>query len=107
MYHDDVKLNPLKDITEKFNSYFLNIGKQITEHTAPVNVSFDSFLTGNELPNSLFLKPTSTHEILKIVSSLNASKSGGPDGIDPKVIKKSIFCFVEPLCYIFNTSVCT
>ena len=53
------------------------------------------------------MKPVSVDELLKICTSLNPSKAYGIDNISPRVVKESIFYFVEPLCNIFNKSIST
>ena len=104
MYNGNLKLHSNKDIVEEFNNYFLSIGKNIAESIHCTSHSFSVFLTLTSPSNSLFLKPASVHEIVKITSSLKLSKSVGPDCISSSVVKQCISLFADPLCYIFNMS---
>ena len=107
MYHGNIKLDTKKKIVEEFNTYFLSIGKNIASKIPNCNRTFESFLPKDPPQESLFLNPTSVHEIIKYSCSLDPSKSCGADGISPKVIKQCIHSFVEPLCFIFNKSLYT
>lgn len=105
MYNGNLKLHSSKDIIEEFNNYFLSIGKNIAEsiHT---DKSFDCYLPVNRTLNSLFLNPTSVHEIIKTISSIKLSKSTDPDEISSRIVKCSTHYIAEPLCYIINKSIC-
>ena len=59
----------------------------------------------NRINESLFLKPTLPTEIIKVTSNIKMSKSTGHDDISSRVVKSSIHCFVEHLCYILNRSI--
>ena len=67
--------------------------------------SFQEYLTVSN-PNSFFVKPLLPSDIVEICSSLNASKPNGPDDISIKVAKQCIHYYVDPLCDIFNKSLC-
>ena len=97
----------MKDIVEEFNNYFLSMGKNLSDNILAVNRSHDSYLLMNRLIESLFLKPTSPTEIIETTSNIKMSKSTGHDDISSRVVKSYIHCFVEPLCYIFNKSICS
>ena len=107
MYNKNLKLHSINDIVEEFNHYFLSMGKNISDSIPPVNHSYDSYLPNNRIEKSLFLKPISVSEIIKITSNIKMSKSTGHDNISSRIVKSSIHCLVEPLCYIFNRSICS
>ena len=46
----------------------------------------------------------SSDEVLKKLMKMNPSKSPGPDGVHPRVLKETAECIVEPLTTIFNKS---
>ena len=106
-HNRNLKLHSLKDIVEEFNNYFLSVGENLSDNIPAVNHSHDSYLRMNRINESLFLKPTSPTEIIKITSNIKMSKSTGHDDISSRVVKSSIHCFVEPLCYILNRSICS
>ena len=107
LYNKNLKLHSVKDIVEEFNNYFLSMGKNLSDNIPAVNRSHDSYLLMNRLIESLFLKPTSPTEIIETSSNIKLSKSTGHDDISSRVVKSSIHCFVEPLCYILNKSICS
>jgi len=47
---------------------------------------------------------TTPEEVLQVLSKLNISKSPGPDGIHPRMLKELACELCEPLAIIFNTS---
>ena len=104
-YNKNLKLHSMKDIVEEFNNYFLSVGKNLSDKIPDVNRSHDSYLPKSRVNESLFLKPTSPNEIVEIALNIKISKSTGHDDISSRVVKNSIHCFVEPLCYIFNRSI--
>ena len=91
-----------EEIAQKFNEYFVNIGKHISANTKNCNVLVSSFLRGSHM-NSLFLKPITEKEIIEIVQLyFKNGKSPGYDSIDSQVIKRAIHILCKPLCNIFN-----
>ena len=82
--------------------FFVNVGEKICDNIPPTTHKFQDFMPINNNYTSLFLKPTSVYEILKIVSSMKSSKASGSDDIAPKTVKNSIHLFVDQLCTIFN-----
>ena len=83
------------------------MGKNFSDNIPDVNRSHESYLLMNILIESLFLKPTSPTEIIETTSNIKMSKSTGHDDISSRVVKRYIHCFVEPLCYISNKSICS
>ena len=58
--------------------------------------------------NSIFLYPTTPHEIIELVSTFKANKSPGYDDVLPKIVKSVIHSFfytiAEPLSTSINVS---
>ena len=106
MYSGKNKYSTREQIVEEFNSYFVNVGQRISNSIPSIPESFKRYIR-SDCSASLFMKPVSVDELLKICTSLNPSKAYGIDNISPRVVKESIFYFVEPLCYIFNKSIST
>ena len=100
------KYSTREQIVEEFNSYFVNVGQRISNSIPSIPESFKRHIRP-DCSASLFMKPVSVDELLKICTSLNPSKAYGIDNISPRVVKESIFYFVEPLCNIFNKSIST
>jgi len=56
------------------------------------------------IDKSIYIEPTNTSELLKLVNKLRKSKSPGPDNIGPGLIKEVIEAIVDPLLLIYNLS---
>ena len=99
-------INP-KEIANKFNNYFINIGpnlaKEIT-HTRKSN--FSKYLTGNYL-NSMFLDPITEIEVENEIHDLDSNKSPGYDGFNAKIFKQVGKVISKPLTHIFNLTFTT
>ena len=104
MYFENTQCHTRQEIVESFNSYFVNIGKNISRDIPDVNNSFNEYLKDKN-DSTLFLKPTSVFEIIKYSNILKPHKASGPDDISPRVVKESIHSIVDPLCDIFNKSI--
>ena len=86
-----------------FNDYFTNIGPELASSIDSNVGHFTDYIIGQS-KTSLFFTPTNENEILKIVQSLESSKSCGHDEISANLLKKIIFYILAPLNYIFNLS---
>ena len=53
----------------------------------------------------IFFKPATVNELTALCTSLDPAKACGWDNISAKVVKETIFYFVDPLCNIFNKSI--
>jgi len=84
-----------------FNNYFTNIGPELASSIDSNVGRFTDYIIGQP-KTSLFFTPTNENEILKIVQSLESSKSCGHDEISANLLKKIIFYILAPLNYIFN-----
>jgi hypothetical protein len=56
----------------------------------------------SQLPSSLYLKKTTTHEIDKIIRSLKCKDSHDYDEISTRILKTSASYVLSPITYIFN-----
>ena len=98
-------INP-QDTANTFNSYFINIGPNLSNNIGNQNKDFTTFLT-KPTQFSMFLNPTNPNEIIKITKDLNTSKSYGHDRISTSLLKQIIHVIASPLTYIFNLSITT
>jgi hypothetical protein len=95
-------------ITESFNTYFTSIAGQFImetkSHKNLVNDNPLSFLYGkfNQFKSRLKFKFTTTHEINKMIMSLNVKDSYGYDEISSRILKISAPFIVSPLTFIIN-----
>ena len=77
--------NPV-EIANVFNSYFSSIASQTKVNIKHSNKRFSDFLK-NRARNSFFSSPTEKDEIALIISSLDSTKSVGPNSIPTEILK--------------------
>ena len=85
IFINETVANP-KKIGNIFNDYFSTIAEKTKAKIKFSNKLNDEFLQ-HAKENSLFLKPASSNEIIYLISSLNESKSGGPNSPRTKILK--------------------
>ena len=93
------KFNNDKQIANSFNSYFINqsINKQFTSpinNINPINIT--------PISKSIYLHPTSTHEINSIIQNNKLKTSLDTDYLNMKLLKISKDYIDFPLSHIFN-----
>ena len=66
--------------------------------------NFQDLLT-NRTNDTIFLSPTSEHEIEVEMKRLKPNKSAGPDNISPRLIIKCASLISKPLCIIYNHAI--
>ena len=94
-----------KKISNRFANYFAGVGKKFASQIASPKKSISDYLKLlQSSQNSLFLAPTSTQEILKIVSKLPAKNSSGHDNISNLLLKEIIAPLSPTLVEVFNKS---
>ena len=92
-------------ISNRFASYFAGVGKKFASKIASPKKSISDYLRLlQSSQNSLFLAPTSTQEILKIVSKLPSKNSSGHDNISNLLLKEIIAPLSPALVEVFNKS---
>lgn len=94
----------ITDLANKFNHYFINIGKALSDDIAqPHDATFKQYLKGS-YPNSFYLRPTDRYEIFNIVMKMKNSQATGIDNISSKILKAIVDDILEPLVYSINLS---
>lgn len=96
-------LNDPTEISEKFNSYFTDMAKTLSEKIPPSNKHFKEYMPGSEI-NSIVLLPTTPGELITISRSLKATHSTGIDDIDPHLTIPAIGDIANLLSEIINCS---
>ena len=89
-------------ISNYFNQYFSTIGNVLANKIKIPDNHFNLERTKRN-ENSIFLLPTESHEIKKIIKSLK-NKIGGADKIHARVLKHIVDYIAEPIAYIINLS---
>ena len=89
-------------IANKFNDYFVNIGSTLAAAIPQGGPNYKRYLPpANE--DTIFLEPTSTTEVEKILSKLDNS-APGLDEIKLNDIKPIMDTIIHPLTYVTNVS---
>jgi hypothetical protein len=94
----------LDKISNGFCKYFTNVGKNLAENIPHSKKHCKEYMNTNANNNSIYLTPTSSDEILKIITSLKGKKSSGHDGINSILLRKIKLSVCVPLTAIINKS---
>ena len=89
-----------KEITNKFNEYFVNIGKKLADKIG----KNETCTNAQKIDKSMFLRPVNRNEILIYISQLKSCKSPGSDGITADILKYNVQNLIKPLQYLINLS---
>ena len=81
-----------KDMAQKFNEFYVNIGNMIDGKIPQAKSKFSDFLK-NSVPNSIFLSPVDDMEISDMFSKIDGSKSCGPNSIPSNLLKEHAKAF--------------
>lgn len=98
----EINENTISDntvISNEFNSYFVNLPKELQSSIDNSNVLHNPLTPIND---SIYLRPATTTEIISTINQLKPSNSVGHDGISIKIIKQCARQLAEPLCHIIN-----
>lgn len=89
------------NICRAFNDHFCNIGPLLA---SDINSDLNIHKFGTLIPqqNSLYLYPTSTNEVVILISKLDIKKSSGPDDIPACFIKTHHLFFAQLITDVFN-----
>ena len=100
--HGEKKISDKKDIANKFNAFFTNIGKNLADKIEEVpHRHFSDYLVSK--PNTKFeFQPVEIKEVNKIISQLDSKSSSGYDSISNILIKSIAEIISKPLTVIIN-----
>ena len=90
-------------ITNEFNTFFANAGKNVANSIGETNVKPESFIITENAP-SLEFSVTSQGEIVDIIKGFQSKTSFDIDGISMKLLKAVAVEISTPLAHIFNLS---
>ena len=89
------------DISEEFNTYFVNIAKRLADKLkATDDTNFLSYLKHPTL-SSIHLNPTDSYEIVSLINSLKLNKANGFNDISPYFLKIGSDILAYPLTDLF------
>jgi len=103
---NNTEIKTKEEIATKFNTFFANIGIEITDKVAPSQTHFTRYLNK---PNdkSLYLDPILPHNIIEITAKIKSKQSFDHNNISTKLLKASIDSVVIPVTHIMNLSLMT
>ena len=90
-------------IANAFNNFFVNVGPN-TGRSIPISFKKPATYLKNRIPLDFIIAHTSDDEILKIILSLDESKSTGPSSIPVRLLKTAAPYIILPLCKLINIS---
>ena len=85
--NDKNLISDQKNIANKFNEYFVNVGSNIENKIPKTHGDFKSYLNKIKSSKSFFLRATGPLEIDKIIDTLDLNKSTGPNSIPVYILK--------------------
>ena len=90
-------------ITNSFNDFFSTVGETLAEKQSCNPLELKNYLKGlNQNESSMFLTPTTMHEILALIKDLPNKTSSGYDDISNLMLKSLSAHITVPLEIIFN-----
>ena len=99
---NDAEIVDPKEISEQFNTLFVNIAKDLTKKLKYTDdTTFISNLQQSS-PSSINLNPTNVYEIVNLINSLQINKASGFNDISPYFLKIGADILAYPLVDLFN-----
>lgn len=92
-----------KEIAEKFNAFFINIGKNLSKDLPTSNIDPISYLKEINVTECIFMNPVDKKEIEKIILNMKNS-SPGLDEIHTSIVKQTFHHYLSVLVHIINLS---
>ena len=86
---DGESVSDQSKIATAFNTFFTNIGSNISHNVPQCSKSFDEYLPDHH-DHSMFLDPVATEEVVSIAKKLKPKISSGPDEISSKLLINTI-----------------
>jgi hypothetical protein len=101
--HKDTSWDNETGIANAFCDYLTNVGPSYAKNIPTSKKHYTQYM-GNTNPNTLFIKPTDTQEILNIIKNMKPKTSSGHDNINAKMLQEVQHEIKEPLCVLMNKS---
>lgn len=103
---NDSTITDKRSIADEFNKYFINIGSNLISKLPNSIPNPTSFMNAAQMYPTIFLAPTTTDEIISIMSNLKSS-SPGYDGINLNILKHIFPIISNSLTHLINLSLQT
>ena len=92
------------EIAEGFNKFYINVGPSLASKIKDKNDICPTTFIKQSNPNSMYMSPVQSDEIVKIINSLKIS-SAGWDDIHSKIVKTSYDIYLDVMTHVFNLSI--
>jgi hypothetical protein len=96
--------NNQSDIANHFNSFFTQIGKNISSSIPPIQKQPEDFIQYDHVFPNLNLTNTTPEHVKKIIKSMSPKQSCDVHGVSSKMVKFIGNAIAIPLAHIFNLS---
>ena len=83
---NDKLISKPKDVANTFNNYFSSIASSLQNKIHHHGKEFSHFLK-EENPNSFFINPTDSIEVINQINGLNSNKAEGPTSIPTNIFQ--------------------
>lgn len=93
-------------IVNAFNKHYSSIISDTRQKIPITDTSYTDYLPPSN-PNSIFITPVTSQDIINIVRKLKPKTSFGHDNISTKLLKSAIPSIITPLTHIINRSLLT
>ena len=95
------------DITEKLNEFFTNTVVELVKQNTKKGSDTNLHHIIKYSPKSIFILPTTEHEVADLAKMLKGKQSAGYDDIPERIVKQCVHVIKKPLTHIYNTSFMT
>lgn len=95
------------DITEKLNEFFTNTVVELVKQNTKKGSDTNLHQEVKYCPKSIFILPTTEHEVVNLAKTLKGKQSAGYDDIPGRIVKQCTHVIKKPLTHIYNTSFMT
>ena len=99
---DDHIVNDEEIIAEKFNIYFVNVGKTMADAVVPSLASDFNLTAANKNNNSLFVTPSCPQEVFNVIKKLKTKKAKRTVDVETMFIRNASPVTSKFLNEIFN-----
>lgn len=99
----EVESDPFK-LANGFANYFSKVGDKYNQHIQQTKHTFDTYLRDKNMHN-IFMSPTDSGEIQKIIASLKSKSTCGIDNISSRTLKDLNISISQPLTVLINRSI--
>ena len=99
---NNATITNMDESVKEFNTYFINIGRTLSDQIQSTNSSFDYLPQDKKTTSSLVFNLASEECIANVITKLKNKSSYGYDNISNELIKSAKNVLIKPLTLIVN-----